>query len=340
MCVATALRKNRGSVAPGGRPGRVVVVGDLNGAADALWVLLRGTRLVDAHGSWIGGRAQLVQMGDVFNRGGGARRALEWLFVLKRQARRAGGSVTVLLGNHEVMTALRNEAYCTEEEYLSFATARERAAWPERVRVAARRILRDHPTRGPIAPIGPRLDVWRIANVPGRVAMRRALGPEARLGRALRSLPVAHVAANTVFVHAGLLPAFARRGVDALNHDAREAWTAARFYRRLPRSSLFRNPAGPLWNRSLVMGSEDQALARSLELLGVDRMVVGHTATSHVAGGTAGHVGLRYRSRLVCVDVGLREGDPWASAALVIEGGTGWEWTPEGTRQLWRDPPR
>ncbi len=230
-----------------------MVVGDLNGAADALWVLLRGTRLVDTNGSWIGGRAQLVQMGDLFNRGGGARRALEWLLLLRRQARRVGGDVTVLLGNHEVMTTLRNEAYCTEDEYLSFATARERAAWPDRVRSAAGRILRDHPSRGPITPLGPRLELWKIANVPGRAAMRRALGPRTRLARALRALPVAHIANRTVFVHAGLLPGWAKKGLAGLDAEARAAWQTTAFYRRLPRTSVFRSPGGPLWNRTLAM---------------------------------------------------------------------------------------
>src|SRR5262245_23484081 len=178
-------------------------------------------------GRWVGGRAELVQVGDLFNRGGGARRAFELLLRLRSEAAAAGGRVTILLGNHEVMIALRNEAYCTEDEYLSFATTRERRAWPVRVRRALRRILRDHPPRGPIPPLGPRLDAWKVLHAPGRASMRRALGPRGRLGRAIRALPIAYGVAGVVFVHAGLLPAWARHGVDGLNEAARRQWEIA-----------------------------------------------------------------------------------------------------------------
>lgn len=100
-------------VRPATSASRTVVIGDLNGADDALWEILRGTRLIDAQGRWTGGGSELVQVGDLFNRGGGARDALTLLHALKRPAQQAGGRVTVLLGNHEVMTALGNEAYCT-----------------------------------------------------------------------------------------------------------------------------------------------------------------------------------------------------------------------------------
>jgi hypothetical protein len=293
---------------------------------------------MDARGQWAGGRAELIQMGDVFNRGSGARHALELLLRLRREARRVGGDVVVLLGNHEVMTVLRNEAYCTEEEYLSFATERERDAWIPRVRRAARRIFSDHPPRGPIPPIGPRLDTWKVLNVPGRAALRRALGPRGQLGRAVRSMPVAHVSGEAVFVHAGVLPAWARLGVGGLNEAARQAWRdAPGFYRRLPPSSLFRNPSGPLWNRSLVETHDPTPLLRALALLGAQRMVVGHTQTAHLAGGKPGRILTRFDSRLVCVDVGLRAGASTPRAALVVEGPVGLEWTPAGTRVLWRD---
>lgn len=317
---------------------RIVVIGDLNGADDALVSILRGTGLVDGRTRWAGGKSELVQVGDIFNRGSGAKHALEILQRLRREARAAGGRVTALLGNHEVMTALGNEAYCTEGEYLSFATERERETWPEKAQRALRRIFRDHGPRGPITPIGPRVEAWKAMNVPGRTAMRRALAPGAQLGRVLRNMPIAHLSGGAVFVHAGLLPSWARLGIDGLNRVAKEAWRdAPRFYRRLPRGSLFRNPEGPLWNRSLV-GSHDPApLVRSLELLGARRMVVGHTETENLPGGSPGRILTRFDHRLVCVDVGLRSGESATRAALIIEGGVGLEWTQVGTRTLWRD---
>src|SRR3982750_2060083 len=95
---------------------KIVVVGDLNGAYDVLVDILRGTKLVNRELSWRGGRAGLGQMGGLFNRGDGGVQALRLLLKLQRQARKVGGKVTVLLGNHEVMTALGHEGYCTEGE--------------------------------------------------------------------------------------------------------------------------------------------------------------------------------------------------------------------------------
>ncbi len=314
---------------------RIVAVGDLNGADDALEAILRGTRLVDARGRWIGGSSELIQMGDIFNRGPGARRAFERLLKLRQEAARAGGRVTVLLGNHEVMMVLRNEAYATAEEYLSFATPAERKAWPARVNRAVLRILNDHGPRGPILPIGPRIEAWKITNAPGRAAMRRELGAKGRLGKIIRTLPIAHVAGGAVFVHAGLLPGWALGGVEILNLMGRDAWRTARFYGSLPRTHLFRNGAGPLWNRSIAEGNDARALQQTLDMLGVRRMVVGHTQTEHL-GGDKGRVLLRQKDRLVCVDVGLRAGDVSSHAALVLQGASGWQWREGGLTPLFR----
>lgn len=322
------------------RARKLVVIGDLNGADDVLIDMLQGMKLIDEDLRWVGGRSELVQMGDLFNRGGGALRAFRLLLDLRRQARDVGGDVTVLLGNHEAMTALRHEGYCTEAEYLAFASAKDRRAWPSRVSRALRRIVRDHTPRGVILPIHPRLEAWKIANVPGRAELRRALAPRGKLGRELRGLPVVYASGGCVFVHGGLLPRYAKLGVDGLNALARTEWSEApSCLWMLPKKSLFRNPDGPLWDRSLVEESRKARLAlrRSLELLGVRRMVVGHTQTSSLPGGREGEVCLLAGGRLVAVDVGLRSGKHTPRAALIVRGAAGFEWTPRGTRQLWDD---
>ena len=316
---------------------RVIAIGDLNGAYDVLVDILRGTGLVNRNLQWSGKRDELVQMGDLFNRGGGAAQALRLLLKLQRQARQAGGKVTVLLGNHEVMTALRHEGYCTEDEYLAFASAAERRAWPARVRRAMLRLIRERPN-GVVLPIEPRLEAWKIDHVPGRTELRRALGPNATLGRALRALPVAHLTSQTLFVHGGLLPSWARLGIEGLNRSASECWAAARRNLwSLPKNSLFRNGGGPLWNRSLVRGGPEakRELRETLELLGAQRMVVGHTQTASLPRGRPGHILATAAGRLIAVDVGLSSEQRAASAALIIDGECGFEWTPAGTDLLW-----
>jgi hypothetical protein len=316
---------------------KIVVIGDLNGAYDVLVDILRGTKLVGRELAWRGGRAELVQMGDLFNRGDGGLQALRLLLKLQRQARKVGGKVTVLLGNHEVMTALGHEGYCTEGEYLSFASAQERRAWPVRVARAMKRLVRQRP-KGILLPIEPRLEAWKVEHAPGRAALRKELGPSGRVGRALRALPVAYQAQGCLFLHAGLLPDWAELGVDGLNDRARETWAmAGKRLWSLPKHSLFRDPTGPLWDRSLVCGGVKTRaiLNRSLTRLGAVRMVVGHTPTESLPGGAAGRLLVLAGGRLVAVDVGLRSGPSTPRTALILDGPRGLEWTPDKTRVLW-----
>ena len=319
------------------RSRRIVAIGDLNGAYEALVDILRGTGLVSPNLSWTGGRDELVQVGDLFNRGGGAARALRLLLKLQRQARRVGGRVTVLLGNHEVMTALRHEGYCTESEYLSFATAAERRAWPARVQRAMMRLIRQRPG-GVVLPIKPRLEAWKIEHVPGRTALRRALGPRGRLGQALRALPVTYQSGGALFVHAGLLPDWAELGAEGLDERARAEWAAARGNKlwSLSKGGLFRGN-GPLWDRTLVRGGAQaqKNLKRTLALFGAERMVVGHTQTASLPRGQEGRISVLERGQLIGVDVGLSEDPRAPRAALIIAGSRGYEWTPAGTRLLW-----
>lgn len=316
---------------------RLVVIGDLNAAYDALVEILLGTKLVNRRLHWIGGRAELVQLGDIFNRGGGAVASLELLLRLQREARTRGGKVTVLLGNHEVMTALRHEGYCTEAEYLAFATAAERRAWPARVLRAMHRLARQR-SGGVLLPIEPRLEAWKIEHVPGRTALRRALGPKGKLGRALRSLPVAHMSRGALFVHAGLLPSWAKLGLDGLDRARAQEWSACkRSLWTLPKSALFRSGSGPLWDRTLVRGGPGarRALTQSLALMGAERMIVGHTQTASLKGGEEGRIHVQAGGRLISVDVGLASGANAPRTALVLDGTRAYEWTPTATRLLW-----
>jgi hypothetical protein len=87
----------------------------------------------------------------------------------------------------------------------------------------------------------------------------------------------------------------------------------------------------------LVRGGAEarRALTQSLALLGAERMIVGHTQTASLAGGREGRIHVQAAGRLVSVDVGLASGPGAPRAALVLEGGAGYEWTPLGTRLLW-----
>jgi hypothetical protein len=82
-------------------PLRTVVLGDLHGSLDAFRTLLTHAGMLDGD-SWRAGRAILVQLGDVIDRGPDSVATYEFLADLQVRARKGKGQVVRLLGNHEV----------------------------------------------------------------------------------------------------------------------------------------------------------------------------------------------------------------------------------------------
>src|SRR4030042_2596868 len=80
---------------------RVVVIGDLHGDYESFIKILRGTQVVDDDLLWAAGKTHFVQTGDIMDRGPDARKILDLLIRLEKEAEAAGGMVHVLLGNHE-----------------------------------------------------------------------------------------------------------------------------------------------------------------------------------------------------------------------------------------------
>ena len=83
----------------------VYVIGDVHGSLDGLQAILKHAELLDRDGRWSGRRAQMVQCGDVVDRGPDSQECLNLLLNLRREARRAGGCVDLLVGNHELALA-------------------------------------------------------------------------------------------------------------------------------------------------------------------------------------------------------------------------------------------
>ncbi|MEE2776295.1 MAG: metallophosphoesterase [Acidobacteriota bacterium] len=322
---------------------RIIAIGDLHGAADALEAILRGTRLVDRTGHWRGGGgAHLVQVGDIFNRGTEGRSVFERLLALQPEARAAGGDVTMLLGNHDVMMATGDEAWSSVDEYLSFASRRERESWPKRSQKQLWRLYRAGLAEPHVIPVNPRHDAWKVENVPGKDALRRAFGPTGRIGRALRRQPVAVQIDDTIFVHAGISLEWVDHGIDGLNALARQAWRqfdsdqdTVQLYR-----SVLAQRQGPLWHRPYARSTDrstERELATVLSKLGARRTVGGHTRTDNQPGGRRGEIRTRLRRRYVGIDVSLRDDDSSTWAALVIDrtGGSEWRYDKRGRQRLW-----
>lgn len=109
---------------------RIVAVGDLHGDFEATQKVLRLAGLIDAKGDWSGGKTTLVQTGDVLDRGDGEAKIFALLFKLQAQAPKAGGTVVLLNGNHEVMNVQGDLRYVTPGAATLFGPDRKAAFAP------------------------------------------------------------------------------------------------------------------------------------------------------------------------------------------------------------------
>jgi hypothetical protein len=178
--------------------GRIVAVADIHGAASGLTQILRAAGVIDDNGRWSGGSTRLVQTGDFTDRGKDVRRAMDLLMRLEGEARRAGGRVDVLFGNHEGMNLLHDTRDVSPEAYASFADSRSedrrRKAFETHAAIAKR-------AGSTLVP-----DEWMVAHPPGYVEYLQELGPSGKYGRWIRARKVALQIGGTIFMHAGLHP--------------------------------------------------------------------------------------------------------------------------------------
>ena len=125
--LAFAALASLASAAAAAPPQRIVAVGDLHGDFKAWQDIARGAGVIDPGGHWSGGKATLVQLGDVTDREPDLLKIIRSLQQLQREAPRKGGKVIVVLGNHEAMNLLGDNRYTTAGEYAAFVDGQSAA---------------------------------------------------------------------------------------------------------------------------------------------------------------------------------------------------------------------
>jgi hypothetical protein len=296
---------------------RVVAVGDVHGAYDNLVTVLRFAGILDAKDKWAGGKAHLVQTGDLLDRGQDGRKVLDLLMRLEGEARKAGGRVHALLGNHEVMNMMGDLRYVNAEEYATFRT-RDSAASRE---AFLRSVTRRAKERAKAA--GEAFDetAYRAKleeEVPlGFVERTRALSAEGAYGKWLRRRPVMAKVNGVVFLHGGLTPEVAALGCEAINATVRRELTDDMAKTRQdPQATLAAGENGPLWYRGLAKDDESilaPQVDEVLKSLGARAIVVGHSVTG------TGRILARFGGRVVGIDVGM--GDVYGAHLAALEVG-------------------
>jgi len=300
------------SAAPTAAPNpRIVAIGDLHGDYAAWRDIALAAGLIDASGRWIGGTTQLVQAGDVADRGPDTLKIIQDLMRLQREAARAGGRVYALVGNHEAMNMTDDLRYVSAAEYAAFAdrkSAARRSQIFDLNEVAIEAAYRkDKPSMSSEAI----RDAWYAATPLGKIEHQTAWHPDGKIGSWIIRNPAVLLLDGTIFVHGGISAAYAARPIAEINRSVAAALTT----RDTAPEAIINDQSGPLWYRGLVADQREAAedatlpapvapmtveaeLEQVLAAYGAKRLVIAHTP---ILSGIA----ILYGGRLIRIDTGI-----------------------------------
>jgi len=293
---------------------RIVAIGDVHGDYDQLFTLLTQTGLVDGKGRWAGGKTHLVQTGDIPDRGPDTRKIIDLMMRLEKQAKKAGGFVHPLIGNHDAMNVYGDVRYVTPGEFASFRdneSERVRDAFYEE-HLKQLEQMKDAGQEAPEADDSYKTG-WFAKHPLGFFEHRVAFGPNGKYGKWIMSHNAVIKINDILFVHAGISSRVAAIGIGEINKTVRKELKDT----SLLQGGLSVASDGPLWYRGLAQGNEEElapGLDAALESYGVERIVIGHTPTM-------GTVIPRFGGKVVMIDVGLAQHYGGRLACLVIENG-------------------
>jgi hypothetical protein len=128
--VEAAPRKSHALAQAHPAGGRVVAVGDLHGDLDVTRRVLRAAGAIDSADRWVGGKLVVVQTGDTIDRGDDDRAVIDLLERLRVEARKAGGGLIAMSGNHELMNVAGDLRYVTQASAAAFEQGRAQAFAP------------------------------------------------------------------------------------------------------------------------------------------------------------------------------------------------------------------
>lgn len=267
--------------------GRIIAIGDIHGDLNkALACLeLAGVLASDAEGrvQWTGGDTTVVQLGDVLDRGDSEIATILLLRELDMLARKEGGAVWMLNGNHESLNVAGDFRYVTPGAFWESAAA---AGLSEEV------ILSDDQ-----AVLQARWSLYR---------------PGGEMARELARNPTVLVVNDIVFAHGGLLPHHVKYGLQRINDEVAEWMLGVRGADgevAAPPFPAMGDSNSVMWNRTFGkerVGEYDRIhmgmqLNAALVALNAQAMVVGHTPQM-------GGVNCECNGRVWRVDAGLSAG--------------------------------
>lgn len=276
----------------GAVPQRIVAIGDLHGDHDAWRAVASAARLIDARGNWSGGNATLVQIGDVVDRGPDSLKIIRDLQRLQKQARKRGGKVIAMVGNHEAMMMIGDFRYVHPGELAAFVD-KESAARRDRLFEANRPAIEaSYRRQAPQMAAETIRQEWMKTVPLGRIEYQLAWQPDGELGKWVLDNPAVVRIGDSLFVHGGISATYANRTPDDINRAVKAALSR----QDEAVTAITNDPQGPLWYRGLVSRNDGDEATRApvppgmtealpipqeidlaLASFKVKRLIVGHT---------------------------------------------------------------
>ena len=274
---------------------RLVAIGDVHGDFKQTMRALELGKVMDADGRWVGGTTVLVQVGDILDRGDNELAIMRKFASLAKQARKEGGDVLVVHGNHEIMNVLGDFRYATKGAYAECA----RYAEAKRQKLVEKLGEENAPPL-PETPEDVNPETYR-----GVLARRDLFLPGGEMAMRMAKNPTVLQVGDTVFAHAGIDMRVVEYGFQALNDDV-AAWMAG--VKKTPPNMVLEEK-GVVWTREYggadagvtAEASACRRLGEALDAVGAKRLVVGHTPQQ--GGVSSGCSGRLWRS-----DVGVSRG--------------------------------
>jgi hypothetical protein len=276
---------------------RVVAIGDLHGDYARYIEVMQSAGLIDKSGKWSGADTHFVQTGDITDRGADSRKIIDHLVKLAKQAKKKGGYVHMLIGNHETMNVIGDLRYVSDGEYKAFTSKNsprlQKMQWQRQVEW-----MRAN------TPDFEELDLeafrkeWELRVPLGWVEHRGAWSLNGQYGKWVKDNQVAIQINDTIYLHGGISAKYCKFSLRSLTEQVMAAME--NFDPAI--TSIVDDPLGPVWYRGLANEKEadifSQTLDNILKRYGAKRIVIGHSPTG-------GIVWPRFDQRVVVNDTGI-----------------------------------
>ena len=276
---------------------RIIAIGDLHGDYKRYIHVMKSAGLIDKGGKWSGGKTHFVQTGDITDRGADSRKIIDHLVKLSKQAKKAGGYVHLLIGNHETMNVVGDLRYVSAGEYEAFTSRNSKRLQTMQWQRQVEWMKVNMPDFEELD-----LDAYRMEweqQVPlGWVEHRQAWALNGEYGKWVKDNPVAIQVNDTIFLHGGISEKYCKFSLKSLTEQV----IAAMQNHDPTQITIMNDPLGPVWYRGYAEeGSTEvftQTLDNILKRYGASRIVVGHSVTSGV-------VWPRFDQRVILNDTGI-----------------------------------